>query len=80
MAPHVAVTGPFTAVITMVRILCSAFRVLVFPAIAWAQSKVPVDVDHSGDDNVGRGIVYALKEGVRGSLRLLLTSDSLEVM
>jgi hypothetical protein len=42
---------------------------LLYPALVAAQ-KVSVEVEHSGRDNVGKGIVFALKEKIRGSMSM----------
>jgi hypothetical protein len=48
-------------------ILLLTFCFLV-PGIAVAQSKkIPVAVFHDGDDSVGRGVAFALKEAIRTS-------------
>lgn len=60
----------------MVQIRCFAFLLLLAPATVWAQSKVPVEIEHFGDDVVGRGVVYGLKEGIRGSQAMILTTDA----
>src|SRR5262245_5422851 len=41
---------------------------LLVPAICMAQAKrIPVAIGHSGNDSVGQGVAFALKEAIRGS-------------
>ena len=40
---------------------------VIFLSSAYAQSKIKIEVTHSGDDNVGNRLVYAIKEQIRKS-------------
>jgi hypothetical protein len=42
---------------------------------AMAQTKVPVEVSHSGNDAVGQGIAYAVREVIRGSNGMGIVTD-----
>ena len=54
----------------------ATFLLLLASGFSFAQSKkVPVAVTHSGDDSVGEGIAFALKEAVRGSQSFRLVDD-----
>ena len=44
------------------------FLCLLLPAICVAQSKkIPVAVNHEGEDSIGQAVAFALKEALRGS-------------
>ena len=50
---------------------------LFLPSIAVAQSKkIPVGVSHEGDDSVGQGVAFALKEAIRGSQGFVLVETN----
>src|SRR5262245_55347134 len=56
---------------------CWIFLFLLFPYLCFAQSKkIPVAIDHEGEDSVGRGIAFSLKEAIRASQGFFLVDDS----
>ena len=59
-----------------------ATAILVFllaQGICLAQAKkIPVAVVHSGDDQVGRSVAFALKEAIRGSRSFFLVDNDLK--
>src|SRR5262249_8005648 len=53
------------------------FLFLLFPSLCFAQSKKTiVAVVHEGEDSVGRGVAFALKEAIRASQGYVLVDDS----
>lgn len=61
------------------RGLWAAFFLLVFlaPKVSLAQqTRIPVEVVHTGDDQVGSGIVFQLKENIRASQSMRLVTDT----
>ena len=55
-----------------------AFLLFLFlPALCFAQGakKIPVKVGHDGNDQVGKSVVFALKEAIRGSQSFFLVED-----
>ncbi len=56
----------------------SVFLILIVPVVAAAQSKkIPVSVSHSGQDPVGQGVAFGLKEAIRASHSFTLVDDEL---
>ena len=52
---------------------------LLAPAVCLAQAKkIPIAVDHTGDDSVGKGVAFALKEAIRGSRGFYLVDNDLK--
>lgn len=49
--------------------------ILALPGLSHAQGKVPVNIDHSGDDTVGIQFAYTMKERIRASRGMELTTD-----
>lgn len=56
------------------RCLFIVFCILYISSIAFAQTKIAVEVEHSGNDPVGQRLVYKLKENIRSSGLLKLTT------
>ncbi len=53
---------------------------LLVPTIAVPQSKkIPVAVDHDGQDSIGRAVAFALKEAIRGSLGFVLVETNVKI-
>ena|SRR5262249_7886150 len=53
------------------------FLFLLFPSLCFAQSKKTiVAVVHEGQDSVGQGVAFALKEAIRASQGFVLVDDS----
>jgi len=50
----------------------------LLPVLAFAQTKYPVEVAHTGDDQVGNLYAFELREAIRGSYGMQLIGDSLE--
>ena len=55
----------------MKTLAVATFVFLVAPAVCLAQ-KIPVAVDHEGEDAVGKAVALALKETIRNSARFAL--------
>ena len=50
------------------------FLCLLLPAICVAQSKkIPVTVNHEGEDSIGQAVAFALKEAIRDHKDLCLS-------
>jgi hypothetical protein len=45
------------------------------PCICTAQTKIAVQVSHSGNDNVGKQYAFELKEAIRGSHSMRMVGD-----
>jgi hypothetical protein len=54
--------------------LCFSFSLP--SALAQSTTKIPVSVNHSGDDNVGQRYAFELREVIRGSHSMRLISDN----
>lgn len=58
-------------------VLLSLVVFAVVPGFAWAQEgKIPVSVDHTGRDNAGSGLAFAVREAVRASNGYRLVPDN----
>jgi hypothetical protein len=61
-------------IVLQVCIMVSLF-VTVNTTASAQERKIPVAVDHQGGDTVGKNIVVALKEAVRRSMSMTITTD-----
>lgn len=49
---------------------------VAIPNICSAQGKIPVEIEHTGDDQVGKLYVFELKEAIRGSQSMRIVGES----
>lgn len=49
---------------------------LVSPIVCLGQARTPIEVDHSGTDQVGQLFAFELKEAIRGSQGMYLVSNT----
>src|SRR4051794_3985342 len=53
--------------------------VLFFPAVSFAQTRVPIEITHAGDDAGGHALVQAVREAIQGFQATLKSPDKLDV-
>lgn len=56
----------------------SIFLFLLLPAISAAQTRYPVQIVHTGSDQVGLRYAFELREAIRGSKGMTLVNDGLD--
>jgi hypothetical protein len=75
--PFALYSGKKSGGVAMKRLITLLMIVLLFPVTAYAQEfKVPVEVQHTGDDSVGLRVAYTLKENIRKSQGMVLVTDT----